>query len=57
MGCPRQECLGPFPSTGDLPNQEIKLSFAALAGRFFTAEPIWEALHLPYILVYVSDVT
>ena len=57
MGFPRQEWPGPFPSTGDLPNQEIKLAFAALAGRFFTAEPIWEALHLPYILIYVSDIT
>lgn len=48
-GISRQEWLGPFPSTEDLPNQEVKLAFAALAGRFFTGI-IRNALYL--ILVY-----
>ena len=30
----------PFPSPGNLPNPEIKSTDPALAGRFFTAEPL-----------------
>ena len=30
----------PFPSPGDLPNPGIKHTFAALAGGFFTTEPL-----------------
>ena len=30
----------PFPSPGDLPNPGIKPTFAALAGGFFTTEPL-----------------
>ena len=29
-----------YPPPGDLPNLGIKLAFPALAGRFFTAEPL-----------------
>ena len=41
MGFPRQEYWNglPFPSPGNLPDPETKLSFPALPGRFFTAEP------------------
>ena len=45
MGFPRQEYWSglPFPSPGDLPNSGIELAsfvFPALAGRFFTTEPL-----------------
>ena len=42
MGFPRQECWSglPFPSLGDLPDPRIKPVSPALAGGFFTAEPL-----------------
>ena len=42
MGFPRQEYRSglPFPSPGDLPDPGIKPSSPALAGRFFTTEPL-----------------
>ena len=42
MGFSRQEYWSglPFPSPGDLPDPGIKLMSLALAGRFFTAEPL-----------------
>ena len=41
-GLPRQEYWGglPFPSLGDFPDPGIELMSPALAGRFFTTEPI-----------------
>ena len=38
MGCPRQEywSRSPFPTPGNLPNPEIELTSAAVAGGFFT---------------------
>ena len=41
MGFPKQEYLSglPFPTPGDLPNPEVKLTSPALAGGFFTTEP------------------
>ena len=45
MGLPRQEYWSrlSFPSSGDLPNPGIKPT-SALAGRFFTAEPVEKSL-------------
>ena len=42
MGFLRQEYWNglPFPSPGDLPNPGIKLTSPALAGTFFTTEPL-----------------
>ena len=42
MGFLRQEYWSglPFPSPGDLPKPGIKLTSPALAGRFFTTEPL-----------------
>ena len=42
MGIPRQEYWGglPFPSLRDFPDPGIELMPPALAGRFFTTEPI-----------------
>jgi len=42
MEFPRQEYWSglPFLSPGDLPHPEIKLTSPALAGGFFTAEPL-----------------
>ena len=42
MGFPRQECWSglPFPSLGDLPDPEIYSASLALAGGFFTTEPL-----------------
>ena len=39
---PRQEYWSglPFPSPVNLPNPGIKLMFSALAGEFFTTEPL-----------------
>ena len=41
-GFPRQEYWSrlPFPSPGDLPNPGIEPMSPAMAGRFFTAEPV-----------------
>ena len=52
MGFPRQEYWSglPFPPPGDLPDPGIKPVSPALAGRFFTAEPLGE----PQIQTYVS---
>ena len=46
MGFPRQEYWSglPFPSPGDLPEPGIESVSPALAGRFFTTEP----LGMPY---------
>ena len=38
----------PFPSPGDLPWPGIKSSSPALAGRFFTTEPLWIATIIDY---------
>ena len=48
MGFSRQEYWSglPFPTPGDLPNPEIKLTSLmspVSAGRFFTTSAIWEA--------------
>ena len=42
MGFPRQEYWSglPFPSPEDLPDPRIKPVSPALAGRFFTTEPL-----------------
>ena len=42
MGFPRQQYWSglPFPSPGDLPDPGIKPGYPALAGRFFTSEPL-----------------
>ena len=42
MGFSKQESWSGFPflSPGDLPNSEIQLTFLALAGSFFTTEPL-----------------
>ena len=42
MGFSRQEYWSglPFPSPGDLPNTGIEPPSPALAGEFFTAEPL-----------------
>ena len=42
MGSPRQEDWNelPFPSPGDLPDPGIEPVSFALAGGFFTAEPL-----------------
>ena len=49
MGFPRQEYRSglPFPSPGEVPNPEIKLTSLmspALASGFFTTSATWEAL-------------
>ena len=46
---PRQEYWSelPFPSPGDLPRPGIKVVSPALAGRFFTTEPIGKAQICP----------
>ena len=38
-----------FPSPGDLPQAEIKLTSSALAGRFFTPEPQGKAMSYVYM--------
>ena len=45
MGFSRQEYWRgvPFPSPGDLPDPGIEPASPALAGRFFTSSPTWEA--------------
>ena len=42
LGFPKQEYWNdlPFPNPGDLPNPGIKPTSPALAGRFFTTEPL-----------------
>ena len=42
MGFPRKEYWSglPFPSSGDLPNPETEPVSPALAGGFFTTEPL-----------------
>ena len=42
MGFPRQECWSGLPSSspGDLPDPGIKRASPALAGGFFTTEPL-----------------
>ena len=42
MGFPRQEYWSglPFSSLGDLPDPRMEPASPALAGRFFTAEPL-----------------
>ena len=44
MGFPSQECRSrlPFPSSGDLPDPEIKPVSPALAGGLFITEPPWK---------------
>ena len=48
MGFPRQEYWSglPFPSPGDLPDPGIEPMSPALAGRFFTAEPLGQPQQL-----------
>ena len=38
----------PFPPPGNLPNPSIEPMSPALAGRFFTTEPLGKPLTLPY---------
>ena len=46
MGFPRQEYWSrlPFPFSGNLPDPEIKPAPPALAGEFFTTEPLRKPL-------------
>ena len=48
MGFPRQEYWGGLllPSRGDLPNPEIESVSPALAGGFFTTEPLGKPLSM-----------
>ena len=48
MEFPRQEYWSglPFPSPGDLPDSGTEPASPALAGRFFTPEPLGKALNL-----------
>ena len=48
MGFSRQEYWSglPFSSSGDLPNPGIEPQFPALAGRFFTTEPLGKPIAL-----------
>ena len=50
----RQEYWGvsPFPSPGNLSHPGIEPMSAALADRFFTTEPTWEAHILLYLCIY-----
>ena len=52
MGFPRQKYWSelPFPAPGDFPDPGIKLSFPALAGRFFTT---LEAHTLSFTFVFL----
>jgi hypothetical protein len=47
MGFSRQEYYSglPFPSPSYLPNPEVKPTSPALAGGFFTTEPLGKAQH------------
>ena len=47
MEFPRQEYWSrlPFPSPGDLPDPGIKSMSPALAGGFFTTEPLGKPIH------------
>ena len=38
----------PCPSPGDIPNPGIKPMSPALAGRFFTTEPLWKPIPRAY---------
>ena len=48
MGFPSQEYWSglPFPSPGDLPDSGIKPTFPALAGGFFTSEPLFQLMEI-----------
>ena len=50
MGYPRQEYWSgfPFPSPGDLLHPGIEPTSPALAGGFFTTEPLGKPLSVPY---------
>ena len=52
MGFPRQEYWNrlPFPSPGDLPSPRIEPMSPALAGRFFTTEPLGKAFCYGYLV-------
>ena len=56
MGFSRQECWNglPFPSPGDVPNPGVKHTSPALAGGFFSTEPLGKALHFA---VYKYQIT
>ena len=56
MGFPRQEYWSglPFPSSGDLPNPGIEPSSPALAGGFFTTEPLGKS-SISEAGMYLSD--
>ena len=56
MGFPRQEYWSglPFPFPGDLPDPRIKRMSSALAGRFFTIEPLGNPIYLTRILKIVN---
>ena len=47
----------PFPPPGDLPDLRTEPAFPALAGRFFTNEPPWEApvIILPLLINQLSN--
>ena len=48
MGLPRQEYWSELslPPSGELPNPGIKSMSPALAGRFFTTEPLEKSKHV-----------
>ena len=48
MGFPSQEYWSglSFPSPGDLPDPGIKPTSPALAGRFFTSEPLFQLMEI-----------
>ena len=52
MGFSRQKYWSglPFPPPGDLPDSEIEPASPALAGRFFTSEPLGSLEHTQKIL-------
>ena len=57
MWFPRQESWSelPFPSPGDLPNPGIQPTSPALAGRFFTTEPLGKPKIFQHISLKIND--
>ena len=56
MEFPRQEYWSglSFPSPGDLPNPEVKLTSPPLAGRFFTTEPPGKSPNAGYLSIILN---
>ena len=46
----------PFPSPGALPDPGIKLTFPALAGGFFTAEPLGKTIMNLYLASKIVNI-